>query len=69
MAEAILFSGEWQIVAKDRVLLDLYVDQPSPPKSAYLSGVGVQNAQVFLGETAGEVRDAFVLGGSTNYSH
>jgi hypothetical protein len=69
MPEATLLSGEWLVTVNDRVLFDLYVDQPRPPHSAYLSGVGPAFAQVFLEQPVGMIGRAFLLGGSRNYAH
>jgi capsular polysaccharide biosynthesis protein len=68
--EALLLSGEWQMVSGDALVMDAYVVQPRPPVSAYIVGRDNQMAQVFLEETQPDpVEDAFLLGGSTNYAH
>jgi capsular polysaccharide biosynthesis protein len=68
--EALVLSGEWQFIADGKLVMDAYVVQPAPPRSAYLYGINASHAQVFL-ESPREhvIEDAFLFGGSTNYAH
>jgi capsular polysaccharide biosynthesis protein len=69
MPEAVLMSGEWLLKVNDRVLYDFNVDQPRPPHSAYVAGVGPSHAQVFLEQPLGAIGRSMLLGGSRNYAH
>jgi capsular polysaccharide biosynthesis protein len=65
-----LLSGEWQVIKGEQVFMDPYVVQPVPPRSAYLVQSNHTHGVFLLEAVRGEVvRDAYLLGGGTNYAH
>jgi hypothetical protein len=68
---AIVFSGEWFVAANNEILLDLFVQTPFPPISAYLAAAVGSPDFKLISEAAIPlpVRSAFLLGGCPNYAH
>lgn len=70
--QALVLSGEWFVIAQDKVFSDGFVQTPKPPHAAYLAGFGAGGRSiglVFDKDARQTVDRGFLLGGCRNYSH
>jgi hypothetical protein len=68
---ATVLAGEWFVAAGSDVRADFYVQQPVPPRSAYLMQfVGARGIELlFEPPIRSPVDEAFLLGGCASYTH
>jgi capsular polysaccharide biosynthesis protein len=71
LRSAIVLSGEWFVIERDRVLCDGFVQTPCPPLSAYVAGHERDGTIALQFDAPLEIpqTEAFLLGGCPNYCH
>ena len=70
--DAMILAGEWIVVVGNQVFCDFLVQTPSPPDTAFLTRFGFDDDVIELIHELPRdpaISQAFLLGGSRNYSH